>query len=94
MEITTKKVSDYEIEFTKQEVKPEPIKVTYKRSFIEQQIKDIQRSKDEFDSLRDKEIAECTQILSEMDKLNITLEPVAIEPAIKEPIITEETLVI
>jgi len=66
----TIKISDTSIEITKV-VASEEVKNVYERSFIENQIKSIQKSKDDFDALRDKEIKECLDILAEMDKLNI-----------------------
>jgi len=80
MDITSKKISSYEIEFTKQEAMPAPVVVKYKRSFIEQQIKDIQAQKAEYDLQRDKEITECQSILAEMDKLEITTEKIEVTP--------------
>jgi len=66
----TAKISDYEIEITKE--KPvESVTTKYERGFIEQQIKNIQKQRDDDDALRDAEIAECVAILKEMDKLGI-----------------------
>jgi hypothetical protein len=87
----TVKISDHEIEVTKE--KPvESVTTNYERGFIEQQIINIQKHKDDFDALRDAELAECREILVEMDKMGIIVKPVEIkeqilgslEPAIKE----------
>ncbi len=64
----TIKISDSEVEVTK--TKPEEVvKTKYERGFIEEQIVQIQKSKDEFCALRDAELAECYAIRDEMDKL-------------------------
>ncbi len=81
--ITTKKIDAFTIEFTKEVPTPEPIKTTYERSFIENQIKSITEDKDKYVALRDVEILECENILAEMDKLNIVS---------KVEVITEEVL--
>ena len=88
MEPQYKKVSEFEIEITKEVPKPEPIKTTYERSFIENQIKVISEDRDKYVASRNTEIEECEKILTEMDKLNIVAK---VEP-IEEKVITEEVL--
>lgn len=78
-----KKISESVIEISK--VVPETTTtVQYKRGFIEQQIKNIQKQKDDFDAQRDIEIAECQDILSKMDALGIValVEPL-LDPVVK-----------
>ena len=68
------KISDTEIEMEK--VTPEVrTTVKYERSFIEQQIKDIQAQKDAYDAQRDVEIKECQDILKAMNDLGIVSKP-------------------
>lgn len=72
--ITSKKISDTEIEISKE--KPAEIIITkYERSFIESQIKAITEQRDAYNAQRDIEIAECQSILTEMDKLEIVVKP-------------------
>jgi len=52
----------------------------HERGFIEKQIINIQAQKDAYDALRDAEIAECLQILTEMDKLGIVIKSVEVAP--------------
>ena len=68
------KISEFELEVTKEVTNPEPITTKYDRSFIEQQIKNIQEQKDSFNAQRDAEIAECNEILSKMDEMNIVVK--------------------
>ena len=72
------KISETELEVTKPIPAPEVITTKYERSFIEQQIIQIQKSKDEFDILRDKELDECNKILVEMDKQGIISKPIEV----------------
>ena len=92
---TTQKINDTTIEITTVEPAKEN-KNKYERSFIEQNIKDIQKKKDDFDALQDIKLAENNQILSEMDKLDIVVavepiplpvEPTPINPLPIDPII-------
>lgn len=68
-----KKLNDYEIEITEEIIKPETIKKTYKRDFIENQIIEITKQRDEMIALKEKELKDCQDILKEMDKLNIKI---------------------
>ena len=70
--MTSKKISDTEIEITRTETK-ETVN-TYNRAFIEEQIKTIQAQKDRDDAQRDREIAECQEILNECNKLGIKIK--------------------
>ena len=72
---TYSKISDTEIERTKQEDQPAAVKNTFTRAFLEQQKKDIQTQKDAYDALRDIELAEVNEMLAECDKLSITTNP-------------------
>jgi ABC-type transport system substrate-binding protein len=85
------KVDDYTLQITTQPPTPEPIVQTYDRTFIENQIISIQKQKDDFDALRDAEIAQCQDILAQMDTQNIIArpEPVEVKP---EPAPTDEPL--
>jgi hypothetical protein len=73
------KISECEVEVTK--TIPEVVVTQkYERGFIEEQIKQITKQRDEMIALKEKELKECTDILSEMDKLEvITKEEVAIK---------------
>ena len=68
----TKKIDDNSIEITKT-ITPSPITTTsrYERGFIEEQIKQITAQRDALIALKEAELKECTDILVEMDKLNI-----------------------
>jgi hypothetical protein len=73
------KISECEVEVTK--TKPEEVvKTKYERGFIEEQIKQITKQRDEYVAQREVELAECQAILDEMNKLEvITKEEVAIK---------------
>jgi DNA polymerase III alpha subunit (gram-positive type) len=75
-----KKIDDYSIEITKQAPMPDPIKVTYERAFIEQQIKNITEQRDSLIALKESELKECTDILKEMDAQGIVVKPVEVKP--------------
>lgn len=94
MEPQYKKVSDYEIEITKEVPTPEPIKTKYERSFIENQIITITEDRDKYVASRDAEILECQNILAEMYKLNIVtkVEPV-VEKVISEEVLLEKPII-
>ena len=66
------KVSDTEIEVTKQDPAPAPVTNKYDYDFLIQQRKDIQKQKDDYDALRDAELLEVNTLISEADKLGIT----------------------
>jgi hypothetical protein len=83
--MSTKKISDYEMEITK-ETPAEFVTTKHERGFIEQQIKNIQKQKDDYDTLRDAEIAECIEILKEMDKLGVVTKPVEVKEELETPI--------
>jgi hypothetical protein len=71
----TVKISEHVMEVTI--AKPvEFVTTRHERGFIEQQIINIQKQKDTYDALRDAELAECQEILSEMNKLGIVSKPV------------------
>jgi hypothetical protein len=75
----TVKISEHVMEVTI--AKPvELVTTRHERGFIEQQIINIQKQKDAYDALRDAEIAECLQILTEMDKLGIVTKPIEATP--------------
>jgi hypothetical protein len=67
----SKKLDNFTIEVTKQAPQPEPVKTAYQRKYIEEQMVEIQRQKDEQMAQRDAELAECQDILKEMDKQGI-----------------------
>lgn len=71
-----KKISEHEIEVTKQAPIQEPIITKYERSFIEEQIITITKDKDDYVAKRNAELLECQNILAEMDKLNIVVKVV------------------
>lgn len=84
MNLESKKISDNEIEITQPVETPEVVKTIYERGFIENQIVEITRQRDEFNALRDAEIANCNSILAEMDKLKIVAkEETTIEEVIE-----------
>ena len=58
------KISEFEIEVIKPIPTVEAVKNVYERGFIENQIKSIQKSKDEFNALRDAELEEFNQIMN------------------------------
>lgn len=79
----TVKISEYIMEVTIE--KPvEFITTKHERGFIEQQIINIQKQKDDYDALRDAEIAECIEILAEMDKLGVVSKPIEDIETIKQ----------
>jgi hypothetical protein len=92
MDIT--KTSECEVEVTK--TIPEVVVTQkYERGFIEEQIKQITKQRDEYVAQREVELAECYAIRDEMDKLEvITKEEVAIklEEARKEIIADVEVV--
>ena len=53
---------------------------TYDYSFLKQQLVSIQKQKDDYDALRDAELAEVQGLIDEADKLGITEKAVSIEP--------------
>ena len=71
MILSSKKISETQIEITKQPATPEPIVNVYGRAFIEQQIISIIQQRDEMIALKEAELKECTDILSEMDKKGV-----------------------
>jgi len=79
METQYNKISETELEVTKSTPIVEPTVTKYERSFIENQIIQIQKSKDEFDALRDTEIKECKNILVAMDAVGIISNPIEIK---------------
>lgn len=84
----TKKISEFEIEIAKTPEVIDAVKNVYERGFIESQIVRITKDKEDYVTKRDAEIAECNQILAEMDKLNIVIKPVeeVVEPQLEEVI--------
>lgn len=71
---TVVKVSETSVEVTKQAVAPAPVKVKYERAFIEEQIINITKQRDEMIAAKQKELDECKAILAEMDKLGIKVK--------------------
>jgi len=71
---TVIKVSETSVEVTKQAVTPAPVKVKYERAFIEEQIIQITKQRDEMIAAKQKELDECKAILAEMDKLGIKVK--------------------
>jgi len=79
MENTVIKIDENTIEILKPVEIVEPTKIQYERGFIENQIVQIQKTKDEFDTLRDAEIKECMDILMMMDKVGIISKPIDVK---------------
>ena len=73
-DLTAKKLSDTQIEITKQAPQPEPVITRYERNFIEAQIKAITAQRDAMIALKEAELKECQDILLECDKLGIVAE--------------------
>ena len=75
------KISDSEIEITKTTT-PSPVTTTtrYERKFIEEQVKQITAQRDALIAIKEAELKECKDILSEMDKLEIIVKPIEDEP--------------
>lgn len=69
-----RKINETSIEVTKQAEIPAPVKTTYERKFIEEQIVSITKQRDELIALKNKELAECNAILAEMDKLGVKVK--------------------
>jgi predicted lactoylglutathione lyase len=73
----TKKISETELEVTKEIFTPiKTEKVVYERDFIKNQIIDITKQRDEMIALKEKELAECQDILAKMDEQGIVSKPV------------------
>jgi len=68
---TVVKVNETTVEVTKQAAIPAPVKVKYERAFIEEQIIQITKQRDEMIAAKQKELDECKAILAEMDKLGV-----------------------
>ena len=68
-----KKLSDTQIEITKP-IQATTIKYNYDRKFIENQIIQITKQRDDLMKIKDEELLECQTILNEMDKLGIVTE--------------------
>ncbi len=80
----TKKLSDTQLEVTRETPQPVVEKQTYERNFIENQIINITKQRDDLIALKEAELAECVAILAEMDlKGIITKEELVVE---KEPL--------
>jgi len=80
----TIKISNTEIEVSK--TIPEVVVTQkYERGFIEEQIVQITKQRDEYVAQREAELAECESILAEMDKLDIVKK----EDVIKEVVDNE-----
>lgn len=85
---TYTKIDEEVLEVTKQEVAPAPVVTTFKRDFIENQILEITKQRDEMIALKEKELLECQNILAEMDKLGIITKVEPVEPLpVDEPIV-------
>ena len=70
----TTKISDTQVEITKDEI-TESKTTIYERGFIEEQLKNILAQKEQQIADRDREIAECEAILAAMDKAGVKLSP-------------------
>ena len=71
----TNKISEVELEVTTEIITPIQTKTTnYKREFIENQIIEITKQRDEMIALKEAELLECQTILAEMDKQGIITE--------------------
>lgn len=69
------KLSDSSIQLEK--IIPQEVKsVSYERTFIEQQIKNITFQRNEMIAAKEAELAECQAILAEMDKVGVLTEGV------------------
>ena len=86
------KLDDFTLEVT---TTPEvtPVVQTYDRGFLEQQKLDIQKSKDDFDSLRDAELAQVQALLDLCDQNNIIVkpEPTPVDIAQPDPLPDDST---
>ena len=83
----TKKIDENTIEITKT-IEPEPIVTTqtYQLDFLLSQKISIQKQKDDFDSLRDAELAQVNSLIDECNKLGI------VEPTQPDVIPTQDPL--
>jgi hypothetical protein len=73
--LETNKISEVELEVTKEIVTPIQTETkNYKREFIENQIIEITKQRDEMIALKEAELLECQTILAEMDKQGIITE--------------------
>jgi hypothetical protein len=72
------KISNSAIEVTKTVPTAAPTKVIYERGFIENQIIQIKKQKDNDNIQRDLELAECQEILKAMDELGIIPKPLMV----------------
>ena len=71
------KISETSLEVTREIITPTRTeKQTYERSFIESQIENITKQRDALIAIKEAELKECTDILAEMDKLEIKSKPV------------------
>lgn len=93
----TKKISNTQLEVTKEIITPVKIeRRVYERDFIEKQIIAITAQRDETIALKEAELAECQAILNSMNELGIASEGKAEIVPIEEigeipPIISEKT---
>jgi hypothetical protein len=73
----SKKISDYEIEITKEVITPTTTtKQTYERAFIESQILAITQQRDALIAQKEAELKECQDILQAMKDLGIVARPI------------------
>jgi len=72
--ITTNKIDENTIQVVK--TTTEETKQTYSLDYLLAQKEAIQKSKDDFDTLRDKEIADIDALIAECDKLDIKIKEV------------------
>ena len=87
--IEVKKLDDYTLEVTTTPPAPDPVVQTYDRGFLEQQLKDIQKQKDDFDAERDTEIAQVQKLLDLCDQQGVITKPIE-QPAPVEKIVPLE----
>jgi len=76
----TKKLSETQLEVTKEIITQTKTEIrVYERDFIEKQILDITKQRDEMIALKEAELKEVQDILTEMDRLKIVKKPIDIQ---------------
>ena len=70
MEKTYEKIGETTLKVTKP-VTTEVVENTYDLDFLNQQLIDIQKSKDDFDALRDRELEEVKNLIAQCEQLGI-----------------------
>ena len=89
--INATKLSDTQLEVTKEVPQPVQVTTVYERDFIESQIVAITAQRDEMIALKEAELKECTDILAQMDLLKIVSKPIQ---TVEEPIQKEESILL